>query len=163
VVVLPVLLSNTAWHIPHLGVNCVDHSSSRIGAVAHNSNHGNSISNSHSSSNSSTIPLLHHYRTLPSGHHSSFLLATFQASTAERWATLLENAASPSKATHRELRHPWSISRGAIKRVLHHERAAPTTPLWRRFPQEKKCWRVHSSSTKVLLLFYLIREHRMTL
>jgi hypothetical protein len=135
------LLPCTAWCIPHLGVSCVDHNSSRSGAIAHNSSRGNSSSNSHSSNNSgsSTMPLLHCCGKLPSGHHTSFPLATFHASTMERWASLLENAAYASKATRRELRHPWSISRGAIRRLLHHGRAAPTTPPWRRFPREKKC------------------------
>jgi hypothetical protein len=131
-----VLLQSITWCIPHLGVTCIDHISSRIGAITHNSNHGNSNSNSRSSSNSSnsTVPLLHHSNRLPSGHHNSFLPATFHASTAGRWATLLENVACPSKATHREFRHLWSISRGAIKRILRHGWAAPTTPPWRRFP-----------------------------
>jgi hypothetical protein len=47
-------------------VSCVDHNNSRIGALAHNSNHDNS------SSSSSTMPLLHHRSKLPLGHHSSF-------------------------------------------------------------------------------------------
>jgi hypothetical protein len=42
VVVLAVLLPSTAWCIPHLGVSWVDHNNSRIGAVTHNSNRGNS-------------------------------------------------------------------------------------------------------------------------
>jgi hypothetical protein len=132
VVVLAVLLPCTTWCIPHLGVSCVDHNSSGIGAIAHNSNSGNSSSKSCNISNnsSSTVPLLHRRSRLPSGHHSSFPPATFHASTVERWATWLESAACLSKATHQELRHLWSISRGAIRRVLHHERAAPTTP-WR--------------------------------
>jgi hypothetical protein len=102
----------------------------------------NSSSNSHCSSNSSsnsTVPLLHHRSRLPSGHHSSFPPATFHASTAGRWTTLIKNATCLSKATRRELRHLWSISRGAIRRVLHHRWATPTTPPWRRFPLEKKC------------------------
>jgi hypothetical protein len=118
-----------------LGVSYVDHNSSRIGPLAHNSNHGNSSS----SSSSSIVPLLHHRSRLHSGHHSSFLLATFHASTVGRQVTLLENDASPSKATHREPWHLWSINRGAIRGVLHHGWAAPTTPPQRRFPWEKKC------------------------
>jgi hypothetical protein len=135
VVVLAVLLPSTAWCIPHLGISCVDHNSSRIGVITHNSNRSNSSSNN----NSSIVPLPHRRSRLPSGHYSSFLLATFFASTAGRWATLLKNVACLSKATHRKLWHPWSISRGAIRRVQHHEWAAPTTPPCRRFPQEKKC------------------------
>jgi hypothetical protein len=127
--------SGTTWCIPHLGVSCVDHNSSRIGAITHNSNRGNSNSNSRSNSNSSTVLLLHHRSRLPSGHHSSFPPATFHASTARRWATLLENAAYPSKITRHEFRHLWSINRGGIRRVLHHGWAAPTTPPWRRFPR----------------------------
>jgi hypothetical protein len=103
-VVLEVLLPSTAWYIPHLEVSCVDHNSSRIGAIAHNSNRGSSNSNSRSSS-SSTVPLLHHCSKLPSGHHSSFPPTTIHASTAGKWVTLLENAVSPSKATHHEPRH----------------------------------------------------------
>jgi hypothetical protein len=124
--------------IPHLGVSCVDHNNSRIGAIVHNSNCDNSSSNSRSS-RSSIVPLLHCNSRLQSGHHNSFLPATSHASAAGRWATLHENVASPSKTTHCELRHPWSINRGAIRRFLNHERVAPTTPPWRRFPQEKKC------------------------
>jgi hypothetical protein len=119
----------------HLGVSCVDHISSRIGAITHNSNHSNSNSNS----SSSTVPLLHHYIRLPSGHHSSFPPTTIHASTAGRWATSLKNATCPSKETRHKLRHLWSINRGAIRRVLRHRRATPTTPPWRRFPWEKKC------------------------
>jgi hypothetical protein len=137
-VVLAVLLPSTAWCIPHLGFSCVNHNSSRIRAIAHNSNRSNFSSNRRNSS-SSTVPLLHHCNRLPSGHHSSFPPATFHASIAGRWATLLESAACLSKATRRELRHLWSISRGAIRRVLHHGWAALTTPPWRRFPREKKC------------------------
>jgi hypothetical protein len=135
VVVLPVLLPSIAWCIPHLEVSCVDSNNSRIGAIAHNSSHNYSSSNSRSS----TMPLLHHCSRLPSGHQSSFLTATFYASTTGRWATLLKNAACPSKATHHELWHPWSTNKGAIRRVLHNEWVAPTTPPWRRFPRVKKC------------------------
>jgi hypothetical protein len=139
VVVLVVLLQCTTWCIPHLGVSYIDHIYSRIGAIAHNSNRGNSSSNSLRNSSSSTVLLLHRRSRLPSGHHNSFLPATFHASTAGRWATLLENATCPSKATRRVFRHPWSISSGAIRRVLHHGWATPTTPPWRRFPRDKKC------------------------
>jgi hypothetical protein len=134
VVVLAVFLPSTAWCIPHPGVSCVYHNS-KIGAIAHNSNYGNSSNNS----SSSTVPLLHRHSRLPSSHHRSFPLATSHASTAGRWGTLLKNAICPSKATRREFRHPWSISRGAIRKGLHHGRLAPTTPPWRRFPREKKC------------------------
>jgi hypothetical protein len=139
VVVLAVFLQSIIWCIPHPGVSCVNHNSSRIGIIAHNSNRGNSSNNSHSSNNnsSSTVPLLHCHSRLPSGHHNSFPPATFHASTAVRWAAFLENAIYPSNATHHELRHLWSISRGAIRRVLHHGRLAPTTPPWRRFTREK--------------------------
>jgi hypothetical protein len=82
--------------------SCTDHNSSRIGAITHNSNCDNSNSNNRNN-NSSTVLLLHCHSSLPSGHHSNFLPATFHASTAGRWGTLLENAASPSKVTHREL------------------------------------------------------------
>jgi hypothetical protein len=141
VVALAVLLPCTVWCIPHLEVSCVDHNNNGIGAITHNSSRGNFSSNSHksSSSNSSTMILLHHRSRLPPGHHSNSPPATFHASTVGRWATLLENATSQSKATHRELWHPWSTSRGAIRRVLHHGLAMPTKPLWRRFPREKKC------------------------
>jgi hypothetical protein len=123
------------------GGRYADHNSSRIGVIAQNSNCYNSSSNSHSSSNSSssTVPLLHRCSRLPSGHHSNFTPITSHASTLRSWATLLENSSCLSKATHRELQHPWSISRGAIRRVLHHGQAAPTTPPWRRFPWEKNC------------------------
>jgi hypothetical protein len=98
-VVLAVLLQSTAWCIPHLGVSCIDHISSRIGAIAHNSN----CCNSSSKSSGSTVPLLHCRSRLPSGHHSSFPPATFHASTAGRWATSIENDACPSKATRHRL------------------------------------------------------------
>jgi hypothetical protein len=136
VVVLAVLLLSTAWCIPHLGVSCTDRNRSRTGAITHNSNHGNSSSNSNSSS---TVVLPHRCSRLPSGHHSSFPPVTSPAATVGRWGTLLESTASPSKATHHELRHSWSISRGANKRVLHDGLAMPTTPPWRRSPWEKKC------------------------
>jgi hypothetical protein len=160
--VLAALLPSTAWSITHMGVSCVDHNSSRVGAVNHNSNRGNS-SNSPNCSNSSTVLLLHCHSRLPLGHHSSFPPATFHASIARRWATLLENAPSPSNATHRELWHPWSTNRGAIRRVFHHGLVAPTTPLWRRSPREKKCQWVCSSTMNIPLLFCPILECRMIL
>jgi hypothetical protein len=111
----------------------------RIGSIAQNSNRDNSSSNSHSHSSSSTVPLPHRRSKLPSGHHSSFPPAAFHASTAGRWATLLESDACLSEATRHELWHPWQTNKGGIRRVLHHGRAMPTTPPWRRFPREKKC------------------------
>jgi hypothetical protein len=63
VVVLAMLIRSIIWCIPHLGVSCIDHNSSRIGAIAHNFNRDDSSSNnSRSSSNnsSSTMPLPHH-------------------------------------------------------------------------------------------------------
>jgi hypothetical protein len=110
VVALAVLLRSTALCIPHLRVSCIDHNSSRIGAIAHNSNHDNSSSNkSHSSNNNnnSIVPLPHRRSRLQSGHHNSFPPAALHASTAGRRATSLENATYPSKETRRELRHPW--------------------------------------------------------
>jgi hypothetical protein len=136
VVVLAVLLPSTAWCIPHLGVSCVNHNCSRIGAIVHNFNRGNPNCNSN---NSSTVLLLHHHSRLPPGCHSSFPPATFRASIVGRWATLLENAANPSKVTHRKLQHLWSTSRGAIRRVMHHELVVRATPSSRRFSREKKC------------------------
>jgi hypothetical protein len=142
VVVLAVFLPSTAWCIPYLGLSCIDHNSSRIGAITNNSNRSNFNRNSHnssSSSNNSTMLLPHRHSRLPPGLDSIFPPVTFYASTIERWATLLENATSPSKATHHELRHLCSTSREAIRRVLHHILAAPTTPPWRRFRRGKKC------------------------
>jgi hypothetical protein len=66
------------------GVSCVDHNSSRIGAIAHNSNRGNSSNNScnsSSNSNSSTMLLPHRHSRLQSGHHSRLPTITFRAST----------------------------------------------------------------------------------
>jgi hypothetical protein len=133
VVVQAVLLLSTAWCIPHLGVSCADHKSSRFGAITHSINRGSSSHNS----NSSTVLLLHHRSNLPSGHHSSLPPATFHASTMERWGTLFVKAASPSKIAHHELRHPWSTSREA-RGVMHHGLGAPTTPQMR-FPLAKMC------------------------
>jgi hypothetical protein len=109
-----------------LWVSYADHNSSRIGAIAHNTNSDSSSS----SSSCSTMLLLHRCSRLPSGHHSSFVPTTFHASTASTWGTLLMNAASPSKASHHELRHPSSINRGANKRVLHNGLATPTTTFY---------------------------------
>jgi hypothetical protein len=140
-VVLAVLLQSTAWCIPHPGISCIDHNSSRIGPIAHNSNRGNSYSNCRSSNNSSssTVPLHRCHSRLPLGHHNSFPPTTFHISTAGRWATLLENVVCPNKAIRHKLRYLWSISRGAIRRVLHHGRLTSTIPPWRRVPREKKC------------------------
>jgi hypothetical protein len=66
VVVLAVLLLNTAWCIPHLGVSCADLNSSSIKAVAHNTNSGSS--NRNSSSSSLTVLLLHLRSRRPLGH-----------------------------------------------------------------------------------------------
>jgi hypothetical protein len=109
------------------GVSCTDHNHSRTGAITHNSNHGNS--NRHNSS-SSTVLLPHHCSRLPSDHHSSFPPVSFPGTTMGRWGTLFKSAASPSKVTHCELQHPWSINR----RVLCHALVVPTIPPWRRFP-----------------------------
>jgi hypothetical protein len=136
VVVVAVLLLSTAWCIPHLGVSCTDLNSSSIRAIARNTSSGSSNRNN---SSSSIVLLPHHHSRLPSSHHSSFPPASFHASIAGRWGTLLMNATSPSKATHHELRHLWSINRGANRGVLHHRLALPTTPLWIRSPREKKC------------------------
>jgi hypothetical protein len=132
VVVLAVLLPSTAWCIPHLRVSCADYNSSRTGAIAHNSNHGNF-------SSSSTMLVPHPCIKLPSGHHNGFPSVTSSATTVRRWGTLLKSATSPNKASHHELWHPWSISIGAIRRVMCHGLAAPTIPPWKRFTQEKKC------------------------
>jgi hypothetical protein len=155
VVVLAVLLPSSAWCIPHLEISCANRNHSKTGAITHNSNRGNSSRHNNSSS---TVLLHHHCSRLPLGHHNTFLPVTFPAITVGRWGTLLESAASPSKATHLELRHPWSISRGTIRRVLPHGLAAPTIPLWRRFPRRRS-----SSSMSILLLSCLILEHHMTL
>jgi hypothetical protein len=139
VVVLEVLLLSTAWCIPRLGASCADHNSNSIGATACNTSSGSS-SHNNSSINSSSIALQLHLRSRwPSSHHNSFPPAIFHASTVGRWGTLLVNATSPSKATHHELQHPWSTSRGANRGVLHHELATPTKPPWMRSPREKKC------------------------
>jgi hypothetical protein len=64
------------------GVSCVDHNSSRIRAITHNSNRGNFSNNSHSSSNNSSIMLLlYHHSRMPPGLHSNSPQATFHAST----------------------------------------------------------------------------------
>jgi hypothetical protein len=125
---------STAWCIPHLGVSCADHNSSRIGAITHNTNNDNSSRNNHNNNNnsnnsSSTVLLLHHRSSMQSGHHSRFPPTTFCATTVERWDTSLATASCPSKATHHELWHSWSIN----KRVLHHGLAVLATPPWMRF------------------------------
>jgi hypothetical protein len=109
---------------------------SRTGAIVHNSNSSNS---SKHNSSISTVLQPHHCSRLPSGHHNSFPLVTLPTTTTKRWGTFLESATNPSKATHHKLRHPWSINRGANRRVLCHGLAAPTIPPWRKLPQEKKC------------------------
>jgi hypothetical protein len=114
VVVLAVLLRSTTWCMPHLGVSCINHNSSRIGSITHNFNRNNfSCNNSRSSnSSSSTVPLTHHHSRLPSCHHSSFPPTTFHASTVERWVTSLGNAACPSRAALRELRRHGKPTEG---------------------------------------------------
>jgi hypothetical protein len=129
-VVLAVLLPSTTLCIPHLGVSCADRNNSRTGAITHNSNRNNS---SRHNSSSSIVLLPHRYNRLPSGHHSRFSPVTFPTTTAGRWGTLLESA-SINKAIHHELRHPWSISRGSIGRVLCHRLVTPSIPPWRKFP-----------------------------
>jgi hypothetical protein len=108
-------VTSSTWCTPHLGVSCIDQNSSRIGALTHNCNRGNSSSNS---SSSSSVLLFHYHSRMPPGLHNNFQPATYNASTTGRWATLLENAASPSKATHHELWHSWSTSKGAISADL---------------------------------------------
>jgi hypothetical protein len=88
VVILAVLLQSTAWCIPRLGVSYVDHNSSRIGAIALNSIHGNFSDHNHNSrgsSNSSTVLLPHHYSRLWSGCHSRLSTTAFRASTVKSW------------------------------------------------------------------------------
>jgi hypothetical protein len=125
---------------------------------------GNSSSNNrNSNSSNSTMLLLCHHSRLPSGRHSSFPLVTSLVSTTGRWGTLLVNAVGPNKATHSELWHLWSISRGANRGVQHDKLAMLTTPPWVRFPWEKKSYQVHSSSMNAPLLYCSILEHRMIL
>jgi hypothetical protein len=129
-----VLLPSTTWCIPHLGVSCADCNRSRTGAIAHNSNRGNS---SKHNSSSSIMYQPHRCSMLPLGDHNGFPPVTFPATAVGRWGTLLESASSPSKATHHELRHLWSINRGANRRVLCHTLVTPTIPPWRGFPWQK--------------------------
>jgi hypothetical protein len=135
--VLAVLLLSIVWCIPHLGVSCTDLNSSSIGVVTCNTSSGSF--NHNSCSSSSFVLLLHLCSRRPSDPHNGFPPTTFHASTVGRWGTLLVNDVSPRKATHHELRHLWSISRGAYRGALQHELAALTTPPWIRSPQEKKC------------------------
>jgi hypothetical protein len=96
-----VLLSSITWCIPHLGVSCADRNSSRIGAIAYNSNRSNSSSNSHnsnSSSSSSTVLLHHHHNRLPSGHQRCFPPATFHASTVGRWGHFAQECRQPKQS-----------------------------------------------------------------
>jgi hypothetical protein len=123
VVGLAVVLQGTAWCTPHPLDSCVDLNSSSIVAITCNTN---SSSSSHNSSSSSTVLLLHHRSRWQSGHHSRLPPIAFRVSTAESWDTLLMSAAYPSKAIHHKLRHPWSISRGA----LHHELVAWMRSQW---------------------------------
>jgi hypothetical protein len=62
----------------HLGVSCIDRNSSRIGAITHNSNRGNSSNNSRNS-NSSTVLLPHRRSRMQSGHHSRLPTVAFRA------------------------------------------------------------------------------------
>jgi hypothetical protein len=124
VVGLAVLLLSTAWCIPHSQDSCADLNNSSIGAITHNTNSGSSSRNNSSSSSSSTMLLLHRHSGLQLGHHNRLPPAAFRASIEESWDTSLASVACPSKAIYHELRHPWSISRGA----LHHALAVPTTP-----------------------------------
>jgi hypothetical protein len=123
---------------PKYHMASADHNSSRIGAITHNSNSGNSSSNSHNSS-SSTVLLLHCRISLQSGHHNKLPTAASHATTSKRSDTSLASASCPSKATHHEPRHPWSINKGANRGVPHHRLAVLTTPSWMRFPGERKC------------------------
>jgi hypothetical protein len=125
VVGLAMLLQSTAWCIPHPQGSCADlHSGIR--AIARNTHSGNSSRN-----NSSSIVLLLH-------RHSRLPPAAFRASIAERWGTSPMNTASPRKAIHHKLWHPWSINRGVSRGALHHRLTEPTTPTWVRSPREKK-------------------------
>jgi hypothetical protein len=121
---------STAWYIPQLGISCTDHNSSRIGAIAHNTKSGSSSHNSSNNNNnsSSTMLPLHLHSRLQSGHNNSLPPVAFCATTVERWDTSPVIASCPSKAIHRELRHPWSINRRANREVLHNGLATPTTP-----------------------------------
>jgi hypothetical protein len=99
VVVRAVLLPSTTWCIPHLGVSCVDRKSNRTRVITHNSNHGNSSSNSR---NSSTVLLPHRHSRLQSGHQSRIQTVAFQASTMESWDISLVSASCQSKALHQK-------------------------------------------------------------
>jgi hypothetical protein len=61
------------------------HNSSKIGAIAHNSNHDNSSNNSRNSSSNSNVLRPHHHSRLQSGHHSRLPTISFHASTAVSW------------------------------------------------------------------------------
>jgi hypothetical protein len=141
VVVLAVLLPNTAWCIPHLGLSCVDHNSSRIGAIIHYSNCGNSSNNNHNSNsnnnNSSTVLLPHHHSRMQSGHHSRPPTVTFRASTAGSWDISPVSAYCQCRTIPLELRQPWPIIRRVHRGVLCQGLVVPTIPPWRRSPREK--------------------------
>jgi hypothetical protein len=89
------------------GVSCADLNNSSIGATAYNTSSGSSSHNSSSSSSSSSVMLLLH--PAAGGHQATTATSRQQLSMFQLWedgGTFLMNAASPSKATHHELRHP---------------------------------------------------------
>jgi hypothetical protein len=97
-------------------------------------------SSTNCSSSSTTVPPLHHNSSRwHSDHHNSWHLQVTRATIVRKLATSPRTAAGPSKTTHRELYEPWWTSIGASTGSRHRTLATPTTPLWRRFPWERKC------------------------
>jgi hypothetical protein len=124
-VILAVLHRSTAWFTYHPQDSLADPHSS--GVTAH-------------SSSSSRQQLGHHSRSRQWGTH---------ATTVGRLGTSPRSAACQGRPTHLVLQLLWLPSRRASREAQRSVLVVPTTPQWRRYPQERKLLRVRFSSMSI--------------
>jgi hypothetical protein len=128
-VVQAVLHRSTAWFTLHPQDSRTDLHSPRATA------------SSISSSSSSVMLLSLRSSRGQLDHHSRSHQWGTRATTMERLGTLLRNATCQDKPTHHVPQHRWQLSRRASREAHHSDLATPTTPSWKRYPQERNSCR----------------------
>jgi hypothetical protein len=143
-VVLAMLHQSTPWSTCHPRDSHADFHSSL--ATARSSN----------SSSSTTVLLSLHSSREQLGHHSRSHQWGTHATTMGRLGTSPSNVACQDRPTHLILQLLWLPSRRASREAQHNALVTPTTPLWRRYPRERKFLWVRSSSMNIPSLYCLI-------
>jgi hypothetical protein len=136
-VILAELHRSTAWFTCHPWDSRADPHSSR--ATAHSF-----------SSRSTTILFSLCSSREQLCHHSRLRHWGTRATTVGRLGTSPRNATCQGRLTHLILQLMWLPCRKASREAQRNIQAAPTTPPWRRYPQERKFLWVRSSSTSTL-------------